>query len=235
MLTSVYPGAVGIEIAAEAKYNNPEVDVTLIHSKPQLLSNEPLPEVFKERALAVMEEEGVEVILNQRATVLGPVDIGVQKIQLTDGRTIDAGIVINATSKSTPNTQSLPTEALDEDGYVKVNSCMNLPSTVANSSAHFAIGDICAWSGIKRAGGAMSMGQLVASNIYSHIMEAEDPTWENKQCEFPNVPPMMGLAIGKQAIGYAGPTSEVKWGVEQMEYIFGPDLGWTSKSRFLCV
>lgn len=229
ILIVIFSGAVGIEVAAELKVNNPAVHVTLVHSRDKLLSNEPLPDEFKERTRLVMEEEGVEVVLGQRATV-HDAENGNKRVELTNGTIIEAGAVIQATAKCPPNTESLPREILDSDGYVKITSNLNFPADSPNSEAHTAIGDICAWSGIKRAGGAMYMGQIAAVNIWSRILKAEDETVNYEESVIPDWPAVMGLAVGKQALGYGGPGTEITYGKETLAEIFGDDLAWTSKS-----
>ncbi|EOD50310.1 fad nad-binding domain-containing protein [Neofusicoccum parvum] len=204
-------GAVGIEFAGEIKSYHPHNRVILIHSRDELLSNEPLPAEFKTQALSSLEETGIEVVLGQRANVT--TEDGFSRITLTDGRVINAGYVFPATSRFSPNTESLPRDAVDENGYVKVTSHMTLKE-IANPDRHFAAGDICHWSGIKRAGPAMVMGHVAAANIFNDILKKEDPLFEVEAAEFPEVAPMMALAVGSSAITYH-PDKGVMWGPER--------------------
>ncbi|KKY25846.1 putative fad binding protein [Diplodia seriata] len=222
-------GAVGIEFAGEIKSHHPHNRVILIHSRGELLSNEPLPSDFKARASTMLEEMGVEIVLGQRANVA--TENGSSKITLTDGRTINAGYVFPATSRYSPNTECLPRDAVDEDGYVKVTSRMTLKD-VSNADRHFAAGDICHWSGIKRAGPAMVMGHIAAANIFNAILKKDDPDVKVEVAEFPEVAPMMALAIGSAAITYH-PSKGVLWGPERLTEVFGHDLGWANTLRFL--
>jgi apoptosis-inducing factor 2 len=112
-------GAVGIEVSAEIKNNHPHLDVTLVHSRAELLSNDPLPADFKARALSCLREEGVNVILSTRATV-AKAAAGTTRVALADGRELTAGKVIQAIQKPVPVTDALPAEAVDGEGYVKV-------------------------------------------------------------------------------------------------------------------
>lgn len=68
--------------------------------------------------MTVLEEEGVEVILGQRAQVAEDKKDGLSIVTLADGRVLEAGMVIDARSTVTPSTSFLPEEALNEDGYV---------------------------------------------------------------------------------------------------------------------
>ena len=108
-------------MAGEVRLNHPTKQVTLVHSRSELLSNEPLPDEFKQRAKLVLEEEGVRVILGQRATIT-PHDGTTSTITLTNGEVLHAGHVIPAASSWTAVSDSLPPDAVDEHGYVKVNA-----------------------------------------------------------------------------------------------------------------
>ncbi len=59
-------GAVGIEMAAELKLAQPHVKVTLVHSRDKLMSAEGLPDSCKDKALELLLEGGVNVLLEHR-------------------------------------------------------------------------------------------------------------------------------------------------------------------------
>lgn len=110
-------------MAAELKLVEPNVKVTLIHSRDRLLSNEPLCDEMKDRALELLRESGVEVIMGQRVKeTKTELRDGVNKkeIELSDGRKLLASEVIVALSKSVPSTTFLPKSTLDEEGYVRI-------------------------------------------------------------------------------------------------------------------
>ena len=116
-------GAVGIEMAAELKLVHPDVKVTLIHSRNQLLSNEPLCDELKDKALELVREMNVEVILDQRVKeTRTEVKDGVKKkeVELSDGTKLVASEVLMALSKNVPSSSFFPASALDEEGYVKI-------------------------------------------------------------------------------------------------------------------
>ena len=79
----------------------------------------------------------------------------------------------------------------------------------------------------------MHMGMLAAVNIHQLIKQ----TVSNSNPEFmklDEIPPMIGLAVGKKAVGYwpgGGTTS----GEDVMEAYFGKDLGFTSKLDTFCI
>lgn len=115
-----------MEMAAELKILNPTQKVTLIHSRDRLLSSEPLPDDFAARALSILLETGVEVVLGQRVVETTAVDTDndnarAWELTLSDGRKLTTGHVLNAVSQSVPTSTYLSKEALNEDGYIKVN------------------------------------------------------------------------------------------------------------------
>jgi NADH dehydrogenase FAD-containing subunit len=184
-------GAVGIEMAAELKLVQPALDVTLIHSRNKLLSSEPLPSECSDMAIEALKELGVKLILGKR--VLDTAEVKedgkvVQNVTLQDGTQLLASRVITAISRSIPTTSYLPAPCLDAEKFVKINSRLRFLDGTPNDERHFAIGDLVAWSGIKRCGGAIAMGRTAAVNIYKQILSdvyGIVPEFE----EWPEVPP----------------------------------------------
>jgi thioredoxin reductase len=125
---------VGIEMASEIKTIEPWQKVTLVHSRDKLLSAEPLPDDFKERSLDILKETGVEVVLGQRVIDTTAIQSDGEptswKLTLSSGQQITAGHVITAISRSTPTSGYLPSAALDEDGYVKIDTSYERLSTL---------------------------------------------------------------------------------------------------------
>lgn len=125
-------GAVGIEMAAELKLVEPNVKVFLIHSREKLLSSENLSDECKDKALELLKESGVEVLLNHRlaTTTKAETTDGSSKYELefTNGHKMAASEVIMAVSKSKSTATYLPSSALDEEGYVKIEKKLVLPA-----------------------------------------------------------------------------------------------------------
>lgn len=71
----------------------------------------------------------------------------------------------------------------------------------------------------------MYMGFLAAENMHKQMLY-ERENIEPDFNEFPEVPPMIALAIGKKAATY-GPAIGMKCSEEQMKSFFGDDLGFT--------
>lgn len=117
-------GAVGIEMAAELKVIIPDIKVTLVHSREKLLSSEGLPDECKDRALELLKEANVDVLMNHRVLSSKPAQTldgsSQYEIEFTNGHRMLASQVIMAISKSVPSTSYLPSAAVDEEGYVKI-------------------------------------------------------------------------------------------------------------------
>lgn len=86
-------------------------------------------------------------------------------------------------------------------------------NVLPNAAYHFAVGDIAAWSGIKRVGNAFIMGQFAATNFVklmlrnsfsTHNLSAhnQESDQHNTLAECPPMDPMMALGIGKNALVY---------------------------------
>lgn len=125
-------GAVGIEMAAELKLVKPDVKVTLIHSRDKLLSSEQLSDECKDKALELLKEAGVDVLMSHRlaSTTQAETANGPPKyeIEFTNGHKMAASVVIMAVSKSKSTATYLPSSAIDGDGYVKIESKFVFPT-----------------------------------------------------------------------------------------------------------
>jgi NADH dehydrogenase FAD-containing subunit len=220
-------------MAAELKHVKPDVQVTLAHSRDKLLSAEPLPDKVKDCALELMEQGGVEVLLNHRLASSTPIKnadgSSAYKVVFANGHKMIASEVITAVSNSIPSTSYLPLQALDADGYVNVRPTMQLPTGVPNAESHFAVGDLIHWSGIKRCGGAMHEGKFAGWNVHQ-IMQQQLQGKEPDFSRLSEIPPMIGLAVGKNGISYG--TEGMNYGPQVMQYFFEDDLGFRSKFPF---
>ncbi|KAL2165588.1 hypothetical protein VTG60DRAFT_4268 [Thermothelomyces hinnuleus] len=232
-------GAVGIEMAAELKLVHPHLNVTLVHSRDKLLSSEALPDEVKDRSLELLREAGVDVLMSHRLDRTEEVkdDSGNSclRVHFTNGHSMLADQVSLAVSRSVPTTTYLPNDVLDEQGYVKVQASLAFPEQSPNSAFHFAVGDLAKWSGIKRCGAAMHMGYYAAHNIHRHMQlqtqtegqaaQTTDKGGIPKLLELDEIPPMIGLAVGKKAVAY-WPEGGMTSGEDVMKAYFGDDLGF---------
>ncbi|KAG9246708.1 hypothetical protein BJ878DRAFT_533049 [Calycina marina] len=199
---------------AELKLVQPSQKVIFIHSREELLSSEPLPTEFKERALATIRDIRVEVILNERVTSITPCDSsdGSQSSKLTfkDGRYITTGHVIWALSKCVATLSYLTVSSLDAANYVTVEPTLKFAKSNPNSKFHYAVGDIASWSGIRRCGGAMYMGFTGAINR-TKLHRSLRVSGDVGSCYAVTYWPGDGVASGE----------------DPMKWYFGDDLGFT--------
>jgi hypothetical protein len=72
----------------------------------------------------------------------------------------------------------------------------------------------------------MAMGHNAAFNIHQQMLESQFGHTPGFM-EFPEVPPMISLAVGKKAILYS-PSEGTQSGAEVMKNFFGDDLGLKS-------
>lgn len=199
-------GACGIEMVAELKVHFAEKEIILIHSRNQLLSNEPLSDEYKSIALKLLREQGVEVLLNTRLEhdKANPSDNS-RSLVLSTGDSLTCDKVIYTAVQQGANTNFVP-KALTEEkrGCVKVRDTFQFVSNFPNADVHYAVGDAAHWpSTIKRCGPAQSQGKHAATNIIASLIALEDGN-DISEAELESCPPSkatMTLAIGEQAIG----------------------------------
>lgn len=221
LTTSV--GAVGVEMAAELKTVSPETRVVLINSRERLLSAEPLPDEFKDQSLVMLRKGGVETMMSKRMQAVAS-DSEMKTVTFTDGTELRVSEVINAVSAPKPTTTYLPNEVMTSEGEVEVAANLAFKSSVPKSAYHYAIGDIVARPGIiKRCGGAMHEGHHAAYNMHQHMLADQGLISKPVYKEMANHGPSIGLALGKEAIGYSSETG-IMAGEETLGDLFGDDL-----------
>jgi hypothetical protein len=214
-------------MAAELKTVQPNLKVTLAHSRGRLLSAEPLPDSVAGVAADLTRDAGVDVLLNHRLASSTPIKNAngrdAYEVVFENGNKMTASVVIMAVSKCVPTSEYMPKTTRNEEGYVNVRASLQLASTdIANAESHFVIGDLINWSGIKRCGSAMHQGKFAGLNIFQ-LIERDLSGKEPQYNELDEVPPMIGLAVGKQAVAY-GPDG-MSMGKEVMQVYFEEDLG----------
>lgn len=213
-------------MAAELKLVCPDIKVTLVHSRDRLLSSEPLPDDFKDQTLELVREAGVETIMGKRVQDTTIDSEGRKILHLSDDSTITVSEVLNAISGPKPTTSYLPPSTVNTSGEVQVHDNLTFSSPKApNASSHFAIGDLIPQSGVKRCGGAMHHGHYAAYNIHQQLLHARSLVEAPQYMELSDHGANIGLAVGKQAIGYSEQTGIMK-GEETLGYLFGLDLGF---------
>ncbi|OJJ70354.1 hypothetical protein ASPBRDRAFT_31256 [Aspergillus brasiliensis CBS 101740] len=221
-------GGVGVEFAGKIKMAYPHNSVTLVHSRDQLLSKEPLPERFKSRVLEMLREQGVKVILGERPGVIMLPD-NTYRIELNHEAHIFADRVLWAISQGVHSTGFLPDSILNEDGTIKIDAQQRVLGEPLLFNHVFAAGDVTERQEIKLAGTAMLMGLVAAANIYSLIL-ADAGRWRRAvmtSCPPVYLEPKMSLSIGSNMLSYCGgDEASIREGEDVARVVFGADLGW---------
>ncbi|KAF8946007.1 Apoptosis-inducing factor 2 [Haplosporangium gracile] len=192
-------GACGVELSGEIKYAFPDKSVTLIHEMPHLVDYQRFPQSFKEEARRYLTNQGVEVILNERADIEGlSRENSVQKaeravkLQKSDrvihsdlqffsiGIKVDTGFISTlepppdkATSDKKSETTSFdPQTLLDSKSHViKVRSTLQLDHDAFPNI--FAIGDVSNADPVPTCMAAVAAGETAARNIVKLIGKDE--------------------------------------------------------------
>ncbi|KAI0877993.1 FAD/NAD(P)-binding domain-containing protein [Hypoxylon argillaceum] len=192
-------GAVGVQMATDLKEIYPDKEITLVHSRTQLmpLYHKKLDEIIKARC----EELGVKLVLGSRVNI--PADEFQQEntsgkpivISLQNGDTLQADVVIPATGQ-TPNTQFLSTlPASSEDSLINpANGFIRVKPTLQFRDPKypnlFAVGDVADSGAHKAARPGAAQAKVVANNILAMI-EGRDAA-QNIEV----APPAIHLTLG---------------------------------------
>lgn len=127
-------GTLGVETSAEIKEGYPETKVTLIHGGSRILDF--LKESASKAAAANLKGLGVEILTSTKVQDAKRVEGG-WEVTTSDGKVLKTDLYIAALGV-VPNSSFLPKQILDEEGWVKVSSKLE----VEGVKDVFAIGDI---------------------------------------------------------------------------------------------
>ncbi|KAI1741961.1 FAD/NAD(P)-binding domain-containing protein [Xylaria scruposa] len=192
-------GAVGVQMATDLKEIYPDKEVTLIHSRNQLMPvyHEKLDEIIKAR----FQELGIKLVLGSRVNmpegdfqqdnVSGkPITLSLQ-----NGSTLQADVVIPATGQ-TPNTQFLSTlPASSEDslinptnGFIRVRPTLQFKDPAYPNL--YAVGDVADSGAHKAARPGSFQAQVLVKNILD-MVEGREPSGKIEVA-----PPAIHLTLG---------------------------------------
>ncbi|KAI3327350.1 FAD/NAD(P)-binding domain-containing protein [Xylariaceae sp. AK1471] len=194
-------GAVGVQMATDLKEIYPEKEITLVHSRDQLmpLYHKKLDEIIKARC----QELDVKLVLGSRVNIPAG---GFQQdniseepitVSLQNGTTLQADVVIPATGQ-TPNTQflsALPGSSEDSlinpsNGFICVRPTLQLQDP--KYPYLFAVGDIADSGAHKAARPGAAQAQVVAKNILA-LVEGREPA-EKIEVAPPGIHLTLGLS-----------------------------------------
>ncbi|KAE8419864.1 hypothetical protein BDV36DRAFT_250527 [Aspergillus pseudocaelatus] len=171
-------GAAGIELVADAKSLYPEKNVTLVHSRKELLAR--FGPRLGEKALQALEELGVRTIMGERV-LSDKAEDGF--VKLSSGEALACDYLVKCVGQR-PNSkliQALSPESISETGHVKVRPTLQLADTSLNHI--YAAGDVVDMDNIKNGRAAVQQAQSVAQNIVRSIksqnqLEYRPQWWE---------------------------------------------------------
>ena len=132
-------GAVGVELAGELATDYADKHVTLITTAPRLFLR--MSDSFSRKSLSILRSKNVEVILNDKIDTSQLENFKNFKLKTQNGRDIefDAFFVCIGGKPNTDLIKSTHPDWVDDKGYIKVNSRLNLEG----SNNIFVIGDCC--------------------------------------------------------------------------------------------
>ncbi|MBI4152404.1 FAD-dependent oxidoreductase [Candidatus Woesearchaeota archaeon] len=155
-------GIVGTELAAEIVDRFPEKEITLVHSKKDLLDRN--PRKAKEYARRFLQQRGIKLIFEEKVIDTQKERIPTAKKYITNKRgEIFADLAFLCTG-IVPNSEFLKKNekiSLAESGFVQVNAHLQ----VANCPNIFAAGDITNIKEEKTAQAAEKQAEVVIDNI----------------------------------------------------------------------
>ncbi|KUL82282.1 hypothetical protein ZTR_10130 [Talaromyces verruculosus] len=136
-------GAVGVEFAGELAeaFAGKSVRITLVSASWHVLPT--LKKAGSERAEQILSEKGVKLMRSRKVTKARQDSVSKKwTVTLDDGHTLDADIYISTTGV-VPNNSFIPSEYLNNSGWVKVDEEMRVNSQSSNGRLPiYAIGDI---------------------------------------------------------------------------------------------
>ncbi|EFE41891.1 hypothetical protein TRV_03351, partial [Trichophyton verrucosum HKI 0517] len=170
-------GPVGVQVASDIKSYFPQKDVTLIHSRTQLLPN--FGPRLHEHVMKTLKQLDVNLILGERPqTVTGDIaSMAKDKIQealsFRDGHKETFDLVIRCTGQR-PNSSIIaklfPSAICKQSGQILVHPTLQINNgpNMPNPNI-FALGDVAKTTGPRMERTARAQADIVASNIVSLI------------------------------------------------------------------
>ncbi|CAI7635745.1 unnamed protein product [Penicillium pancosmium] len=172
-------GPAGVELAADAKGQFPEKNVTLIHSRKTLL-HEGFGIKIHQALSKALQDLGVNLVLGEKPTVSTGMTVG--DIQLSDG-SVHFDYLIKCVGQK-PNTTLMKfaaTSAFSKSGHIRIKPSLQIADD--KYPRIYAAGDVIDAGNLKNGRSAMQQGQTAAQNIVRAIrgksqIEYQQKWWE---------------------------------------------------------
>ncbi|KAF4442953.1 hypothetical protein F53441_11597 [Fusarium austroafricanum] len=160
-------GAVGVELVTEIKEKYPDRQVTLIHSRDQLLPR--FGPKLHEHVVSVLRSQDIEVILGERPAFENDAGQSVRETNLmfATGETKSFDLVIPCTGLR-PRSELLAPyspKSIASSGEILVGPTLQIEHLPSSRRNMFAIGDVAQCGGAKQARAAMMQAEIVVKNI----------------------------------------------------------------------
>ncbi|KAG8895160.1 hypothetical protein FRC00_007869 [Tulasnella sp. 408] len=159
-------GAVGAELAGELKHFYPNKHVTLIHAQESLL-NAVYPPKFRKRVTDNLRSYGVNVILEDKATV--PTQ-PYTSVTTEKGEKVDADLVVPTWGghRNTGYLTSFDSTIITPEGNIRVLPSLRVPLNSGKTNV-YAVGDVIDWDEQKQLAKAPAHAGVVVANILASI------------------------------------------------------------------
>lgn len=159
-------GAVGVEVAGEIKVKYPSKSVTILESRNQLVAGEDVRDKFRTKLATYLKRLGVKVVLGERLeTRLAGNGFEKRTLRTDKGTEIesDVQLLCGGFSPTTELVQKLDASLVTPEGFVKVNSKLQLDS--AQYANVYALGDASNSPAPKRMMFATQQGQHLGAEL----------------------------------------------------------------------
>ncbi|KAF5667181.1 apoptosis-inducing factor [Fusarium heterosporum] len=164
-------GAVGIELATEAKARHPEKTITLIHSRQQLLPR--FGPKLHGHVLAELQSQGIEVLLGERPAYPSDAGQAVQETVLTfangETKTFDLVIPCIGQRPRSDLLKSYSPKSIADSGEIRVKPTLQVDNLSPNQQNVFAVGDVAQSGGVKQGRAGHMQAEIAVQNILQLI------------------------------------------------------------------
>ncbi|RDW59427.1 hypothetical protein BP6252_12514 [Coleophoma cylindrospora] len=156
-------GAVGVEIASDAKSKYPEKQVTLIHSRDTLLNT--FGKRLHDHAMQVFAQLGVNVYLGERVLV----EDGSTSLVLKSGKEVPFDLLLQCTGQRPASNilATLSSSSISPSGTILVQKTLQILDPEHPNI--YALGDVAKTGGVKMGRAAALQASVVAQNIRNMI------------------------------------------------------------------
>ncbi|TWU75876.1 hypothetical protein ED733_005645 [Metarhizium rileyi] len=164
-------GAVGVEVATDAKNSYPDKTIILVHPRPAVMHR--FGKRLQSEALAGLERLGVEVVLGDRVM---DEDSEAKRVTLRSGREIHCDLFLNCTGQSPCSDvlRSLSPQSVSSDGHIQVKPTLQIADDEFPNI--YACGDVTdTETPCPNARSAMRQAATVARNVL-RVVDGKQPT-----------------------------------------------------------